>query len=484
MRKKITKYTPFVSMTDIMQLPLVKRLFKVFKEKEFMRCFEKTPKPKLNKNNWFEAKIIIALLILILLSLPFIFNIFKYKNGELLGFIDKKEKPVINWVGFESLKYQNNFEKYVQQSVSFSDFFIRFSNEVRYRLFRYSDVQYVEVGKGNYLYMDSYVRSYLGLDYQGEEKINSSVAKLAQVRDSLKTKGVDLVFIIAPGKGTYYPEYLANKFSNQKPTITNYETYSKAFYKYNINYIDFNSWMCSIKDTVGYRLFSNTSVHWGQYACYLALDSLTHYFNSMYDITLPTIKIKNIKVSDKMVGSDNDVEKIMNLMTNISDEPMPRLQVEINTKDKDHLNVLTMGDSYFFGLNDLGFMSYIFKDSEFWYYFKEVRRKVYENLFVWEYDDIKKEIEKNQVILIIFTEGNLHTTPAEFCDQLHYIYCMKPSYEKELEWQIKKFKTEIEKNYDWKEDIKKKALKENKTLDKAIEDDADYMAKEYLKDKF
>lgn len=429
-------------------------------------------------------KRILAILILILLLLPLIFNVFKYKNGELSGFVDKREKPIFSFKGFDELKYQMNLEKYAQQRVAFSDIFIRISNEIKYRLFRYSDVQYVEVGRGNYLYMDSYVRSYLGLDYQGEDKINAAVAKLAQVRDSLKTKGVDLIFMIAPGKGTYYPEFLADKFAKQKPTTTNYETYSKAFYKHNIHYLDFNAWMFSLKDTVEYRLFSNTSVHWGQYACYLALDSLTHYLNSMYDITLPTIKIKNIDISNKMYGSDDDVEKLMNILSNIPDEKMPRMQLEINTRDKDTLKVLTMGDSYFFGLQDLGFMSYVFKDSEFWYYFKEVRRKVYEYLFVWEYEDIKKEIEKNKLILIVFTEGNLHTTPKEFCDQLYYLYCMQPTYEKELEWQTKKFKTQIEKNHDWKESVRKKANKQNKSLDKAINDDAEYMAKEYLKDKF
>ena len=41
-----------------------------------------------------------------------------------------------------------------------------------------------------------------------------------------------------------------------------------------------------------------------------------------------------------------------------------------------------MGDSYFFGLQDLGFMSYVFKDSEFWYYFKEVRKR-YMSIFLF-----------------------------------------------------------------------------------------------------
>ena len=79
----------------------------------------------------------LAILILILLSLPFIFNVFSYKNGELSGFVDKREKPIFSFKGFDELKYQNDLEKYAQQKVPFSNIFTRLSNEIKYRVFRY-----------------------------------------------------------------------------------------------------------------------------------------------------------------------------------------------------------------------------------------------------------------------------------------------------------------------------------------------------------
>lgn len=429
-------------------------------------------------------KRILAVSILVIITIPFIFNIFGYKNGELSGYEYMKERPSLNLSSIVSLKYQKRVERYLKQRVGFSDFLIRFSNELRYRLFRTSDVQYVEVGKENYLYMDSYIRSYLGIDYQGEPQIDSTVAKLAEIRDSLKTKGVDIFFMIAPGKGTYYPEYLPRRYLSQEPSTSNYETYSKAFYRHNINYLDFNSWINSLKDTVEYELFSNTSVHWGQYACYLAMDSLTNYFNSIYGIRLPTLRIKNIELSKTMYGSDDDIEKLMNLLSDIPNKPMPRLEIEYDTLDRDNLRVLCMGDSYYFGLGDLGFIHHVFKGSKFWYYFKEVIGKEGISTYLWEYDDLKKEIEKNDLIFIIFTEGNLHTSPKEFVDNLYYLYCMEPNYDKELEWEKKRFKSKIEKNSEWRDVIVEKAKRNKKTIEEAIEDDAEYMAKEYLKDKF
>ncbi|MBP1630511.1 MAG: sugar O-acetyltransferase precursor [Bacteroidetes bacterium] len=428
-------------------------------------------------------KKIMAIFILLLMFTPMIFQIFGYKRGELKGYYDKTAKPTLTLRNFSELEFQNKVEKYIKDDIAFSDFLIRLSNEIRYRIFNYSNTQYVIIGKNNYLYMESYLNSYYGLDYQGDEKIFKAVRKLAQVRDSLNVRGVDIVFMIAPGKVTYYPEYLPSKYKNLKKGKTNYQTFSNAFNKYNINYLDFNRWICSMKDTISYRLYSNTGVHWGQYASYLAVDSLIKYLDYKYDVSLPQIKIKSIKESRVISKSDDDVEQIMNLVSNIPDEKMPRLKIQIDSSNKDNLRVLSMGDSYFFGLNEFGLMNRIFYDSEFWYYFKEVRSSKVNYFLVNEYDDLKKEIEKNKLILIVFTEGNLHTTPFEFCNELYSLYCENNSYSKELAWQKKRYKIQIDKDKNWRESVKNKAKKLNITYEKALDNDAEYMAKEFLSQK-
>ena len=103
---------------------------------------------------------------------------------------------------------------------------------------------------------------------------------------------------------------------------------------------------------------------------------------------------------------------------------------------------------------------------------------------VSEYEDIKKEIEKNKLLLIIFTEANLHTTPKENIEELYYIYCAKPTYKLELERHKERFKNQIKKDKNWLKFVQEKADKKDISIDKAIDEDAEYMAKEYLKDKF
>lgn len=431
-------------------------------------------------------KRLLFILLIALLFTPMISQYFGYKNGNLGGYYVKIEKPEISFKAFNSLEFQNILEKYGKQQIAFADLFIKFSNQIRYTFLKSSSVNNVIVGKNNYLYYDYYINSYLGRDTVPQDTISLVVKELAQVRDSLKAKGVDLIIMVAPGKGSFYPEYFPEFYSRLKPEITNYEKYSKEFYKHNIDYLDFNSWMCSLKGKTKYRLFSNTSVHWGQYACYLAIDSLTSYLDKKYTINLPRLKISNVKESTKMMRSDDDVEKLMNVMQNIPDYPMPNLEIKVDSTGNDKLRVLSIGDSYFYGLSDLGLNRSVFYDSEFWFYFDEVDKPNSQTgiRYVVEYDNVKEQIEKHDVLLIVMTDGTLSTSPTSFFRKLYYFYCKNPKYNDGFKHYVRKYTIAIKNNKQWLKDIELKAKKNGVSLEEAIDIDAKYMAREYMKKKY
>ena len=60
------------------------------------------------------------------------------------------------------------------------------------------------VGKDNYLYEESYIKAYLGDDFIGEKKIFNTAQKLKAVQDTLKSNHIDLIVVLAPGKGTFF----------------------------------------------------------------------------------------------------------------------------------------------------------------------------------------------------------------------------------------------------------------------------------------
>lgn len=431
-----------------------------------------------------RIKFILFVFLTIAISLPMIFSFLGYKNGKLGGYYEKKSMPYFSAEIFDNMEYQKRLEGALKQETGFSDFFIRLSNQFRYTFLGKASSNYIIVGKHDFLYTDSYVNSALGIDFQGKERIDSTIMKLSIVKDSLKNKGIDLIFIMAPGKGTYYPEYFPLRYSLVKRKPTNYQAYITAFKKYGIEYLDFNSWFLSLKGKTKYELFPNASVHWGQYACYLAVDSLTKYLDKKYSINLTRIKVKKINVSTQMQGTDDEVEKMVNCMRDIPNKPAPRVEFEYDTLNKDKLKVLTIGDSYFFGMNEFGLLNMVFDNSEFWYYMKEVKTYIPKFKSIADFDDIKKEIEKNKTIILIFTESNLHAAPIQIIDDLHYIFTSYPKYDNELLRQKEKYKMLIAQDEKWTNDILKKADKYNITLNEAIDKDAEFMAREYLKNKF
>ncbi|MDD2192787.1 MAG: hypothetical protein PHO12_09650 [Bacteroidales bacterium] len=439
MRKNITKYILFILMVAIMFLPLVQRLFSIFKEKELMGYFEKTPKPDFNKDNWFEVK------------------------------------------------YQTEIEKYTKENVGFRKFFVRSHNQINYSCFNTTNAGGIYVGKNKYLYEDGYIKNHLGLNFQGEDTIINVVNHLSLVRDSLKALGMDVVVVIAPGKGSFYPEFYPRQFANINPTTTNFQIYDRELRKNNINYINLNSWMLSLKGKSKYRLFPSTGVHWGEYAAFLAIDSITNYFENLYSINLPRIKIKSIKVTDKMYFKDDDAEKLMNLLFNIPDQPMPRIETTIvDSANADKLKVLILGDSYYYSLSVLGFDRYVFHESEFWYYFNEVHRfdgkdinDTYKGV-VRDYDDVKVEMMKYKTIMIVITEGTLHFTPQLIFDELYSQFTNSFDV-RQYKYLFDNYKNEILNNKEWYDVIVKKAKDRGTSIDQAINDNAEYMVKEYLK---
>lgn len=433
MQRKTTKKIIFILLIVIMFLPLFQQVFSVVKIKGLIGYSEKTPKPYINVENWFDAT------------------------------------------------YQKDMDKFINEDLRLRNFLIRVYNQIRYSLFQTTNANGVVIGKDNYVYISGYIDNYLGINYIGEDAIKNNVKHLSIVRDSLNAKGIDLVVLIAPGKASFYPEYLPKQYSNIKPKTTNFEIYNRELIKSDINYLNFNSWILSLKGKTPYRLFSNTGVHWGQYACYLTNDSITKYFENLYSIRLPHLKIKNIRVTDTMFGKDDDIEKLMNIYTNIPDFPMPKIDyiTDSNKGNVDRLKVLFVGDSYFVGLSDLGLDKDIFPDSEYWYYFKEVLKNNKFKAKVEDYGNIKNEIEKYDVVMIIMTEGTLHFTANQFFEYLYSNY-NNGFYDKEYGKMKDYYIQCIQNDKEWYKLIKKKAKQRKVSFEKEIQDNAEYMAKEYM----
>jgi hypothetical protein len=140
----------------------------------------------------------------------------------------------------------------------------------------------VVAGKKRMLYLTEYIEAYLGDNYVGAKQIEETSSVLQKVQKKLEEHNKTLIVLLAPGKGTFYPEYFPGKYSHRQKKVNNYETFAKELKEKRINVIDMNSWFLSMKGKTPHPLYIELGVHWSAYGASLAYDSLLKYIEQEY----------------------------------------------------------------------------------------------------------------------------------------------------------------------------------------------------------
>lgn len=319
--------------------------------------------------------------------------------------------------------YQSQMEKHTSERTVVRNFLIRVNNQMDYSLYNKAYKPGIIIGKNEFLYEENYIKTYFGQDYIGLKHIKEKTTKIKQLQDTLQTKGIQLLIILAAGKGSFYPEYIPNDIHQERNDFTNHSTYSSLLKEKKINHIDFNSWFQAIKDTSRYPLFPRTGIHWSKYGEVLVADSIIKRVGQLTNKELPQINITAIETSSSMRGIDDDIEQSMNLLFDIKDLEMAYpiftfKQSNTTTQPK----LLTIGDSFYKDMFEWGLSNAAFSNGEFWYYNKQRIKYNQEAIPLTHPMGLKNELEKQDVIMLICTDANLKTFGFDFINQAHSIY--------------------------------------------------------------
>ena len=376
------------------------------------------------KEKTAKIKNILFGIILLLLLLPMIqagLNIFEVK--PLQGAIETVEKPQFSFESWKAGDYQRDYEKYLNANFGFRSTMIRISNQQAYSFYGEAKANGVVIGKEGYLYEKNYLKAYLGTDYIGEEAINTQVSKLRQLQDTLKKLNKDILMIIAPGKASFFPEYLPDYCKGQQRENTNYKSYVAATKKQQINYVDFNRWFMEMKSSSKYPLYAKAGIHWSKYGEYLAGDSIIRKIGIMRNTEMTQLVLDKIEVKKVNEQGDYDVGEGMNLFFLLDMYPMAYPVYHFKKPENMKAPRVTfVSDSYYWGLFNAGFATEVFGGGQFWYYNQEIYPDSYDNLKKVEDIDIQTEAEKNDVIVLLCTDANLYKFAFGFIDQLHEKY--------------------------------------------------------------
>ncbi len=388
--------------------------------------------------NGNKIKYIVFWIFILSLFIPMIQKKFKVVHERLLeGYFQTESFPDFSDSLFKEGVFQQKFETAVSDNIGFYDFFVRCQCQLNYSLFNISKVQSVVPGKNGYIFMRNYIDAFVGNDFKGEAAIDIETEKALVVQRALKEKNIDLIFAFAPGKGSYFSEYIPDDLKrNMNVEKTNYAYYIKSCTKAGLNVIDLRKYFLSMKDTIKYPLFSQIGVHWGDYGAVLAIDTISKYIAQLRNVNMKRIVISDFEMRDTMKRGDYDAASLLNTFSLPPHFPLPYLKLKYTTSSSDiKPNMLAISDSYFACIQVTNVLDSVYSDWSYWLYNRQ-KSSVKDKPF-----DLRYEIEKRDVILIMGTDGALYRFPHGFIDQAYELYAKKDAAYNSL--QLKEFRNYI-----------------------------------------
>ena len=334
--------------------------------------------------------------------------------------------------------FQKEKELFVNDEFGFRELFIRVNNQISYTLFHTAHAQGIVIGKNNYLYEHGYIYAYYGSDFLGDSIIMHRMKKLQYVNTVLAKLHKTLILVFAPGKGSFYPEYIPDE-DVQKRRRTNHDSYVSYANEFGINCIDLYSYFIKNKTKFKYPIFPKYGVHWSSYTDCLVADSLIRYIEHARNIHMPHILWSDIELGPPKLR-DADAEDAMNMLFRLKPDTLayPRIQYESGI-GKTKPSALVIADSYFNGMYDMGIFN-CFSKSDLWYYNREVSN---EDIYVgcitkpfWRLDrdllddyiylrphhdgiTLTNAIAKHDVIIIVATDGSLRDFGWNFIESTY-----------------------------------------------------------------
>jgi len=420
-----------------------------------------------------KARVIYFNLMFVILLLPYLQTVLHFTEVKpLQGAVVLSEDTVFTFKEWFSGHYQEKKEKYLNENFGFRNIFVRLNNQLAFWMFNKPKANGIVIGKENYLYEMSYIDGYTGRTFIGEKAWRERMEKIKYIQDALQQMGKNLILILAPGKASFYPEYIPPKLLKGKDT-TNYECAIRLAKEMNVNCIDFNDYFNKKKGKTEYPLYPRLGVHWSYYGYTIASDSIIKYIEKKRNIRMPHLYWEEVEF-DYPREKDDDAAEAMNLLFEIPTEILayPKVLFESDS-NKTKPNVLAVSDSYYWGPYSLS-ISNAFGLSHFWFYYREAYPESYTTKTDPTTFNLKDEIDKHDVFILMATEATLDKLGWNFIENVYDLLQISKNKQYDMSFwdKVIKVKDKMRSDQKWKDYLVQKAKEKNISLDSMMTIDA------------
>jgi len=371
-----------------------------------------------------NTKKILLLLIAFLLFMPLLQKSFNwFAEKKLFGAIEIQTKPVFSSKSYFEGTWQETYNKYINDNFGFRNLLVLINNQIDFNIFNKINANGVINGKENYLFETAYINAYTGRTNTKIDSLKQASIQLKKLQDYLSSKGKALALIIAPSKAHYFPEFLPDTAKIIRENT--YTTFTKLLKTQNVNYIDLNGYF--LKTKFKYPVFSKYGIHYTCFGTCVVMDSLCKWNKAHSAFNQPKINYSTIiktrpfekdiqilekQYKDKFIVNaidEYDIGNGINLLCELPKTPIserPLVYWENKIEKSKRPKILIIGDSFGWGLSNIGIWE-ISDKFNFWYYNNTVYPESFTQNTPVTKHNILPEIEKYDIIWIIYTEPNL-----------------------------------------------------------------------------
>ena len=383
--------------------------------------------------------------------------------------------------GYTSGTWQEGVSNYLSENFGLRNEFVRLNNWKNYGLFGEISARDVIEGKNGYLYEEPYVQTAVGGNERSSEHFAIMGEEMAVIRDSLAAHGTEFLIVMAPGKGSYYPEYFPEPYASMPLNPANETSLLRILRQRQISYINFNQWFREMKDTVSYPLFPQRGIHWTQYGSIVATDSLINYVERTLDIDMPELVIDSVEISEEQRGIEGDLWRGMNLPVEPRGFPIGYPHWHRENAEKTQPRVLFIGDSFYWSLyQDLEISGLFFGDGDFWYYFSQIMRTRAEAGRVVDEVTLPADLYGYDMVVLFETDSHYHRIGNGFLGTT-FAALESHSADSISQAQLNAKMAEIRADEKWYTYVQEKAESAGKKVQVVLQEDAEYVLREQRK---
>jgi hypothetical protein len=363
-------------------------------------------------------------LFLTIISIPLLYDLVgnKEKITPLQGAYEQPVALDFSVEGWMNQSYQQNRDSIFKYNALLRPTLVRLYNELDYRCFGKANMGDLLIGKDEYLFSMSWAESRAGKVSLDSIQLSVFCGKLARLEQLLEERDIYFKFVIPPSKEEIFSAYLPSHLQSEG-AVNDYKLLTHYLKHHKVSFDDLTEYYRDLADKENYPVYSKTSVHWTMYGAHFTLISLLNEMNDFFGNEMISLKVDELK-TDYFCENDGDQEKTLNLFMRLDNTlfAYPIYSREAKNPDPFRPKVITIGDSYYWGIIGSWQLLHIFSpDSKYLYYYNTVYPNNDDASYSIKDINVVEEISTADAFILINSSHNLVNFPYGFEQEIDSI---------------------------------------------------------------